>query len=109
MRRLMGLISFIFLFFYLIIKANLNVAKLVLFVPNNKTHPGFLKYSIQDLTFFEVLLLSQCITLTPGTITTKLDWENKSLTIHVLDLVSPQDVIEEIEKKLKEKILEFTR
>lgn len=106
-QRTKGLVKFLFIFSWLFLKANFNVAKIILFVPKNQIHPAFIAYNIQDLSRFESLLLSQFITLTPGTISVNL--EKNLLWIHVLDLKDKQQTIQEIDLFLKHPILKFTR
>jgi len=109
LRRIWGFVRFLLHFFWLFLKANLEVARLVLFVPRSRYNPGFLDYSIEEMTFKEALLLSHCITLTPGTITVLLDREQSLLRIHVLNFIDPAAVRGDIDKNLKEGIWRFTR
>lgn len=109
LRRALSAVYFLFHFLGLFLKANLEVAKLVLFVPNQRIISGFIDYDLQEMRYGEAILLSQCITLTPGTISAVFDWERKRLRIHVLDLVNPEDVKRDIDRNLKQEIWKFTR
>ncbi|MFV0339707.1 MAG: Na+/H+ antiporter subunit E [Parachlamydiaceae bacterium] len=108
-QRVLGVLYFLSHFFVLFIKANLEVAKLVLFVPNKKIRSKFVDYEIEDMTLGEALLLSYCITLTPGTIIADFDWKRRWMRIHVLDHVSDKHVKEHISQTLKKEIWKFTR
>lgn len=103
-------------FFYFIAKfakefilANLSVAKIVLFERKSKLKPFFLKYNIAKLKQQEIILLSHCITLTPGTISVRISEDQKHLMIHVLNAESPHKVESSIKQKLEDPILAFTR
>ena len=108
-RRTLGFARFLILFSGQFIKANLEVARLVLVVPRSKFNSGFVDYSIDDMTFAEALFLSHCITLTPGTITALFDWDRKLLRIHVLDFSDPFVIRKDVDQKLKQTIWKFSR
>ena len=108
-RRTLGFARFLIRFSGQFIKANLDVARLVLLVPSSKFNSGFVEYSIDDMTFGEALLLSHCITLTPGTITALFDWKRKLLRIHVLDFSDRFVIQKEVDQKLKQAIWKFSR
>ena len=108
-QRFFYFISFLILFLEQFIKANLEVARLVLFVPRGKITSGFVDYSIKGMTFKEALFLSYCITLTPGTITALFDWEGKNLRIHVLEFTDSLTVEKYVDQKLNQAIWKFSR
>ncbi|MGK5595614.1 MAG: Na+/H+ antiporter subunit E [Parachlamydiaceae bacterium] len=96
-------------FFIEFIKANFSVAKIVLFKPKKELIPRFIHYDISQLTKVEVLILNQCITLTPGTVTVQLASDHSSLLIHVLSADSGEEVRHSIKNDLEIPLLEFTR
>jgi multisubunit Na+/H+ antiporter MnhE subunit len=108
-RRALGFVRFLVLFFGQFVKANLEVAGIVLFVPRKNLSSGFIDYTIDDMTFSEALFLSHCITLTPGTITALFDWEKRHLRIHVLNYSNPSVIKKNIDQKLKRTIWMFSR
>lgn len=104
-----GSIQFLALFFVQFIKANIEVAILILFVSKYKIRSGFVDYSIEDLTLNEALILSHCITLTPGTISAKFNWDQKIIQIHVLDFSDSETIQKELDQKIKRAIWKFSR
>lgn len=108
-RRALGAVCFLARFLVLFIKANFEVARLILFIPNKNIRSNFVDYEIRDMTFGEALLLSQCITLTPGTITADFDWKKRLIRIHVLDLTGDEEVRKHIDQTLKQEIWRFSR
>lgn len=108
-RRLRALLLFTLYFIYAFVKANLSVALLILFVPVKKIGSSLFEYDISDLSRGEALFLSHLITLTPGTVTAKIDREGGKLTIHCLHRGEAKGVEEEITRFLKRSMVRFTR
>ena len=66
-------------------------------------------YDVAGLSKLEILLLSHCISLTPGTTTIDVAANFEYLTLHVLDAPDPAAVRKGIDETLKRGILAFTR
>ncbi|MBA4150680.1 MAG: Na+/H+ antiporter subunit E [Verrucomicrobia bacterium] len=108
-RRCFGLVTFLVVFTREFVLANFMVARVVLFRSNESVHPNFITYDITGLKSFEILLLSYCISLTPGTTTVDISEDFNTLVFHALDADSPQDVRAHIDQTLRPAILKFTR
>ena len=107
--RTLSLVWFLIWFAVEFLKANLNIAWAILTRPNSKITPNIFTINVTDLTSLEILILSQCITLTPGTTTIKISEDQNKIYIHAFD---GEDVTEErqnIETNMLKKILAFTR
>lgn len=104
--RAKGFIRFAFSFSLMFLQSNLNMAKIILFYYKNTINPSFISFPIHDLTHFEALLLSQFITLTPGSVSVNL--EKAILRVHIIDLKEPEEVFKNIDE-IKFLILGFTR
>ena len=76
-------------FLYEMIKANLQVARLVL-SPKLKIRPGIIAYPLEVTSDGGITLLANSITLTPGTITMDVSKDKKYLYIHVMDIEDPE-------------------
>lgn len=76
------LIAYVFVLVWEIIKANLQVSKYVLF-RKYKVTPRLVTFRTDLRTDFGRFLLANSITLTPGTITIRV--EGDTLTVHCLD------------------------
>jgi multisubunit Na+/H+ antiporter MnhE subunit len=61
------------------------------------------------LSKFEILLLSHCITLTPGTSTIDIENDFRELRLHALDGSDLAGVRAGIKANLEARILAFTR
>ena len=108
-RRTLAFISFLWVFLREFINSNLSVARVVLFSRREDINPNFITYDVRGLNSWEIYLLSQCITLTPGTVTIDLIEEGSTLVIHSLDANDPDAVRQSIDQSLKAAILGFTR
>lgn len=102
-------ILFIFWFLKEFLVANIRILWAVLTRPNSKIHPNIFTLDITDLSTFEIIILSQCITLTPGTTTIKVSSDQNTLFVHAFDGEETQQERNSIELGLKKKILSFTR
>ncbi|MEO2054384.1 MAG: Na+/H+ antiporter subunit E [Nitrospira sp.] len=78
-------LRYIFVFLYEVIKANLQVVKIVLSPKLNIT-PGIIAYKMDVESDAGITLLANSITLTPGTLTVDLSKDKKTLYIHALHI-----------------------
>lgn len=108
-RRVWALIRFIAGFLREFFLANLSVARRVLFGSNSTLQPDFLTYDVAGLTRGEILVLSYCITLTPGTTTVQISDDFRTLTLHALDASDPEAVRRGIDDRLRHPLLRLTR
>ena len=89
-----------------IIVANIEVAWIVLTKPNSKLKPAWIVVPL-DLREPEVItILAGTVTLTPGTVSSDLSDDGRSLLVHVLHTDDPDSVRNDIkaryERRLKE-------
>lgn len=108
-RRTMALFRFILLFAGEFITANLKVAATVLFRNPASLRSGFVTYDISGLNAMEILILSYCLTLTPGTTTAEISADFKTLVFHALDATDPEQLRAHLDGTLKPALLAFTR
>lgn len=67
-KRMGALLTFIPIYFWYMLKANWNIAKMVL-TPGLRINPGILKIRTDLKSDYALAMLAGCITLAPGTIT----------------------------------------
>lgn len=97
-------LRFIPFFLKELVKANIEVAKIVL-SKKIDIDPAILKLKTDLRDDYDKLLLSNSITLTPGTIT--LDIKNEDIFVHILDLKGKSkeywqdEIVEKSEKIIK--------
>ncbi len=107
--RAAGFVAFLFCFTRELVLANIAVAKSVLFQPVAALAPDFITYPLDGLSDFEIVMLSHCITLTPGTTSVEVSEDKKTLLVHALDARDPQGVCDGIKKSLEAPLLAWTR
>jgi multicomponent Na+:H+ antiporter subunit E len=108
-RRVLGGAAFVGIFFWAFISSCGNLAAAALFVPKSRLHPRLLEYDVSGLTRFEILLLSQCISLTPGTTTVAISPDFQTFLLHAFNTDEPEEVRRLIDRTLRRGILAFTR
>lgn len=108
-RRSIALVRFLVIFTREFVFANLNVARVVLFTPREALHPNFLTYDVSGLSRAEIVVLSYCITLTPGTTTVQIADDFQTVVLHALDAENPELIRQSIDRTLRCPLLRFTR
>jgi multicomponent Na+:H+ antiporter subunit E len=108
-RRSLGLVQFFLIFTREFVVANLKVAWTVLFRSKESLHPNFITYDVSGMSRGEILLLTYCITLTPGTTSVNVSEDFNTLMVHALDADDPEEIRAGIDNVLRRSILAFTR
>lgn len=108
-RRVGGFLRFVLVFVRELVLSTVSVAKTVLLQRPQDLYPNLLTLDTRGMSGFEILMLSQSITLTPGTTTVMVAPDKRWILVHALDGRDPQAVRQGIEGSLKEAILRFTR
>jgi multicomponent Na+:H+ antiporter subunit E len=108
-RRVTAVLAFLKIFLQQVVSSNLRLVSAVL-SPNAPSLRGrFISYSVEGLTEMEILLLCQCISLTPGTIVTELRKDGGELILHAFAVGEPDAIRQSLDEGLKHPILAFTR
>jgi multicomponent Na+:H+ antiporter subunit E len=102
------IIGFFLYFLKEMIKANFEVAYDVI-TPKFFMQPGIVKYPLTATTDMEITLLSNLISLTPGTLILDLSDHRKVLYIHVMYLKSKDGFVNHIKNGLERRLLEIMR
>lgn len=92
-----------------LVMANIVMARTVLLQRNADLSPDFLTYDVRGLRSWEIVLLTHCITLTPGTTSVELDDDETTLVVHALDARDPDGVRRSIKDGLERPLLRWTR
>lgn len=104
--RMGKMVTYSFIVLWDIVIANIQVAWIVLTVPNSKLKPAWVAVPLDLLQPEAITLLAGTITLTPGTVSADLSDGGHSLLVHVLHTDDPEGIVEEIktryERRLKE-------
>ncbi len=90
-----------------IVVANIQVAWIVLTVPNAKLRPAWIVVPLTLKQPEAITMLAGTITLTPGTVSADLSDEGHSLLVHVLHTDNPDAVRDEINERYQRRLLEI--
>jgi len=88
-RKLWNIIFLMWIFLREITKSCFLVMRLV-FTPGHKMRSGLITYETELTTPLGVILLSNMITITPGSFVIEISPDNKVLLIHVFDLTDAE-------------------
>ncbi len=99
-------LAFILYYLYKVIQANLYIAYDIL-TPKLKANPAFIWVPIRIQSDFGILLFSNLITMTPGTLSIEISTDKKQILIHCLYHSEDEKVIADIEE-IQSKILQLT-
>lgn len=96
------------LFLVELIKSGLRVAAVVL-RPQMKVAPGIVAVPLRLERDFEIALLANLITLTPGTLSVDVSPDKRVLYVHCVDMPDPDAVIADVRTGFEQRILEAFR
>lgn len=105
--RMGKMVLYSFVVIWDIIIANIQVAWIVLTVPNAKLKPAWIVVPLELKQPEAITLLAGTITLTPGTVSADLSDEGHSLLVHVLHTDDPDAVRDEIKERYERRLLEI--
>ena len=105
LKRVYKVIKLIVVFFIELMKANIDVSKIVL-QPRLKNQPGFFIYHTDLKHDWQIVLLSNLITLTPGTVVLGISDDRTKIYIHSIDFSTKEEEIESIKSSLEKVVRE---
>lgn len=105
--RMGKMITYSFLVMWDIVVANIQVAWIVLTVPNSKLKPAWIVVPLDLIQPEAITVLAGTITLTPGTVSADLSDKGHSLLVHVLHTDDPDGVRDEIKSRYERRLKEI--
>nr|WP_246753880.1 Na+/H+ antiporter subunit E [Jiella flava] len=106
--RFLRIGSLFLLFLYELIMSAWRVTVLVL-SPKMDLTPGIFAYRLEVDRDFEIALLANLITLTPGTLSVDVSEDRSTLYVHAIDCSDPEGTRADIANGFERKILEAFR
>ncbi|HLS22467.1 MAG TPA: Na+/H+ antiporter subunit E [Pseudogracilibacillus sp.] len=91
-----------------LILSNISIVKLV-YSRKPDFEPGIFEMPIEVTKNWEITLLANLITLTPGTLTVAISDDRKRFFIHAMDIDDKEESIHEIKNTFEKAIMEVTR
>lgn len=101
-------ISLFLLFIYELVLSAWRVAVLVL-SPRMDLKPGIIAYPLKVDRDFEITMLANLITLTPGTLSVDVSDDRRILYVHAIDASDPDATRRDIAEGFERKIMEAFR
>jgi len=108
MLRVWAVIKLFFLFIKELIMANISVLKVII-KPKLDMKPGIFALKTDLKQQWEITLLANLITLTPGTLVIDVSDDNSTLYIHAMDINDVQSEINGIKNSFEKAIMEVSR
>lgn len=91
-----------------LILSNISIVKLV-YARKLDFEPGIFEMPIEVTRSWEITLLANLITLTPGTLTVAISEDQKRFFIHAMDIDDKEESIHEIKNTFEKAIMEVTQ
>ncbi|UFT97852.1 Na+/H+ antiporter subunit E [Radiobacillus kanasensis] len=108
LRRAINILKLIKLFIKELILSNIVIVKLV-YKPKLDVEPGIFKLPTVLKSNWEITLLANLITLTPGTLSVAISDDNREIFIHAMELDDIEESIKSIKETFEKAIMEVTR
>lgn len=89
-----------------IVVANLRVARLIL-GPASALRPAFIEVPLDLREPYAIHTLASIITLTPGTISSRISQDRRRLLVHALDVTDQRELVNEIKLRYEQPLKEI--
>jgi multicomponent K+:H+ antiporter subunit E len=90
-----------------IVLANIQVARLILFVPNDRLRSRYVVIPLELDAPEAITVLAGTITMTPGTLSAELSADGRALLVHGLDVPEPDALVAEIKTRYEARLAEI--
>ncbi|WP_181350584.1 Na+/H+ antiporter subunit E [Thalassobacillus sp. CUG 92003] len=108
MRRAINVLKLILLFIRELILSNFEILKFA-YKPKLDMEPGIFALPIELKSNWEITLLANLISLTPGTLSLAVSDDHSTIYVHAMDLPDVEESINDIKEKFENAIMEVTR
>lgn len=106
--RPLRIVELALLFLYELALSGYRVARLA-FAPRLELRPGIFAYPLRVYSDFEITLLANMVTLTPGTLSVDVSDDRKTLFVHAIDCSDPVQARRDIAEGFERNIMEAFR
>ncbi|MFU0791392.1 Na+/H+ antiporter subunit E [Virgibacillus proomii] len=108
LKRVIKIINLILLFIKELVSSNIEIVKLV-YTPKPDIEPGIFALPTELKSNWEITLLANLITLTPGTLSVAVSRDNTKLFIHAMNINDSNESIRSIKNTFEKAIMEVTQ
>jgi multicomponent Na+:H+ antiporter subunit E len=105
-RQAMRLLSFTGFALWSIVKANIEVAKIVI-RPRLNIRPGIIAIPLDVRSEAGITLLANLITLTPGTVTLDISSDRRTAYVHCIDIQDADAIRDDIKQNFERRVMEL--
>ncbi|MFD2215862.1 Na+/H+ antiporter subunit E [Metabacillus endolithicus] len=106
--NVIAIIKLLYIFLVELVKSNISVLKVIL-SPKLNLRPGIFALETELEKEWEITILSNLITLTPGTLVLEVSEDNKTLYIHAMDIDDVEQAKLDIKNTFEKAIKEVSR
>jgi len=106
--RVVAVINLIYIFTKELLLSNIAVLKVIL-RPKLNIRPGIFAFPTELKEDWEITMLANLITLTPGTLVVDVSPDNKVLYVHAMDISDADEDIQGIKNTFEKAIMEVSR
>jgi multicomponent Na+:H+ antiporter subunit E len=106
--KVYAILKLLYIFIRELILSNLAIVKVV-YQPKLDIQPGIIALPTELKTNWEITLLANLITLTPGTLSVMVSSDHRTIYIHAMDIRDKAEVIQSIKGTFEDAIMEVTR
>jgi multicomponent K+:H+ antiporter subunit E len=99
--------AYVLLVLWDIVIANIAVARIVLFKPNADLRPAWITIPLEITSPEAITLLAGTITMTPGTVSTDIAADRRSILVHCLHAPDPAATVATIKTRYERRVKEF--
>ena len=103
-RHLPALVAYVILVLWDIIIANIQVARIILFMPRDQIRSAWVAIPVELRSPEAITLLAGTITMTPGTVTADMTADGRTLLIHSLHAPDPDAVRDDIKARYEARL-----
>lgn len=107
-RKLWLLVCFLAFYLMEVVLSNLRVAHDAL-TPTHHMRPGMVAIPLDAKTDFEIMLLANLITMTPGTVSLDVSTDRKTLYVHAMYIEDPEKLRKSVKSQLEYRVLQLLR
>ena len=101
------IVEFILIVLWDIVVANIVVAKTILFTRNAAMHPAWITIPLDLRTPEAITVLAGTITMTPGTVSSDIAADGRSLLVHCLNAPDTDAVVADIKQRYERRLKEI--
>jgi len=99
-------LAFLWLYISKVVQGSVQVGLLAL-APRILLKPAFISIPLSGRSDLEILLLSNLISMTPGTLSVDIDEKRTQITVHCLNVDDQDAVIHEIKELFEKRVMDL--